>query len=160
MTSVITMTSESGAGEAEPVTAPLPLNTLTPGFGCVYLSSSIRDAECVTTLLRSARIRIYHASRLEDAKAQLKLTDSRVLLTDRIFQGGTWEDALQMTIRLRPSTALVVTARLADERLWLSVLQRGAYDLIPKPFQADELRRILENAHDSSIMGRSLYLTA
>jgi FixJ family two-component response regulator len=45
------------------------------------------------------------------------------------------------------------TARLADERLWIGVLEQGAYDLIQNPFRADELRCILENAHSHATTG-------
>ena len=51
-------------------------------------------------------------------------------------------------------------ARLADERLWLSVLELGAYDLIERPFRGEELRRIIENAHLHSTTTRPRYFTA
>ena len=110
--------------------------------------------------MEAAQIRIYHAAWLDDAEVQLKLTKSRVLLTDTTFKRGNWKDALQMAVGLRPATALVVAARLADERLWIGVLERGAYDLIQKPFQADELRRILENAHNHATTGKPMHMTA
>jgi len=37
--------------------------------------------------------------------------------------------------------------------LWIGVLEQGAYDLIQNPFRADELRRILENAHSHATTG-------
>jgi DNA-binding NtrC family response regulator len=104
-------------------------------------------------MVKSAQIDIHHSTGLEDAKARLTATRSCVLLTDVVFERGTWRDALQMTALL-PRTALVVVSRLLDERLWIGALERGAYDMILKPFQADELRRVLENAcfHSASEM--------
>ncbi len=160
MANFITLTPGETAGEARPETVARSPNILTPSFGCVYLTSSIREAERASALLEPAQIRIYHAARLEDAAARLKLTKSRVLLTDTAYKGGNWKDALQMAVRLRPPTALVVAARLANERLWIGVLELGAYDLIQKPFRADELRRILENAHRHATTGKPLHMTA
>jgi len=145
----------------EPETVARNPNGPIPGFGCVYLTRSVREAELASALVETAQIRIYHATGLDDARTRLKLTRSRVLLADTaIGKGKGWKDALQMAARLRPSTVLVVASRLADERLWLGVLEHGAYDLILKPFQADELRRVLENAHSHAITGGLRHMTA
>jgi DNA-binding response OmpR family regulator len=37
---------------------------------------------------------------------------------------------------------LIVTSRLADDRLWAEALNLGAYDVIAKPFEASEVVRI------------------
>jgi DNA-binding NtrC family response regulator len=160
MTNVITLTPDGTTGDAEPETAARNPNGREPGFGCVYLTSSVREAERASALMEPAQIRIFHAARLEDAEARIKLTRSRVLLTETAFQRGNWKDALQMAARLYPPTALVVAARLADERLWIGVLERGAYDLIQKPFRVDELRRILENAYSHATTGKPRHMTA
>jgi hypothetical protein len=69
------------------------------------------------------------------------------MLTETTFQDGTWEDALARVARSHPRAALVLAAGHADERFWIDVLERGAFDLVAKPFEAGELRRILENAN-------------
>jgi DNA-binding NtrC family response regulator len=148
------------ARDTEPETVGQSPNKLILGFGCVYLTSSIREAERTSALMESALIRIYHAASLRDAEERLKLTRSRILLTNTTFRSGNWKDALQLTVNLRPKTALVLAARLADERLWIGALEHGAYDLIQKPFQADELRRVLENAHQYATTTRPLHMTA
>jgi DNA-binding response OmpR family regulator len=38
---------------------------------------------------------------------------------------------------------LIVTSRLADERLWAEALNLGAWDVLAKPFDADEVIRII-----------------
>ena len=47
---------------------------------------------------------------------------------------------------LRPA-AVVVASEARDERLWVDVLERGAYDFILKPFCAWELNLILKNGY-------------
>jgi len=39
---------------------------------------------------------------------------------------------------------LIVTSRLADERLWAEVLNLGAHDVLAKPFNAEEVVRVLD----------------
>ena len=41
---------------------------------------------------------------------------------------------------------LIVTSRLADERLWAEALNLGAWDVLAKPFEADEVIRIVSIA--------------
>ena len=50
-------------------------------------------------------------------------------------------------ISLLPDPPLfIVTSRLADERLWAEALNLGAWDVLAKPFEADEVIRIVSIA--------------
>ncbi len=116
-------------------------------FSCVFLGCSREDYQLASRLLDAAHIRLHQAGSLEQANFLLGVGDSVVLLTEAAFSGGTWRDALAMKARHHRNAALVVAAEFADERLWLDVLEQGAYDLILKPFVAEELLRILEHAN-------------
>ncbi len=113
----------------------------------------MRVAEIASALVDSVQIHIHRSTTLDHAEARLRATKSQVLLTDIAFERGGWEDALRMVARLPLRTAVVLVSRLADERLWIDALERGAYDLILEPFQADEMRRILGNAHFHATSG-------
>jgi DNA-binding response OmpR family regulator len=43
--------------------------------------------------------------------------------------------------KTRIPTPLIVTSRLADEKLWAEALNLGAYDVLAKPFDLSELVR-------------------
>jgi DNA-binding NtrC family response regulator len=131
----------------------MPDHLKSARFSCVYLTASFRALEIAPSLLDSAQIRIHLSTTLEDAKGRLQATRSQILLTDVTFEKGSWEDALRMAGRLPLRTVVVLAAHVADERLWLDALERGAYDLIFKPFHAEETRRILENAHFRATTG-------
>lgn len=117
-----------------------------PRFSCVVLGCSEEDYRVASRYLDAAQVRVRRASSLEQADLLLADGESRVLLTEAAFPGGTWHDALALKRARHPEATLVVTAGNADERLWLDVLDQGAYDLVLKPFVADELLRILANA--------------
>jgi FixJ family two-component response regulator len=42
--------------------------------------------------------------------------------------------------------SLIVTSRLADDRLWAEALNLGAYDVLAKPFERLELVRSVSSA--------------
>jgi DNA-binding response OmpR family regulator len=125
----------------------MPDNLASLRFSCVYLTFSSCAAEIALALLDSAQIHIHHSTTLDDAEGRLQATRSQILLTDVWFERGSWKDALRMAARLPLRTVVVLVSHIADERLWLDALECGAYDLILKPFHAEEMRRILENAH-------------
>src|SRR5208283_2067101 len=86
-------------------------NTPVQGFSCVYLTSSGPSATLASSMVESAQIHIHHSTGLDDAKARLRPTSSRVLLTDVVPERGNWRDALRMTALL-PRTALVLVSHL------------------------------------------------
>jgi DNA-binding NtrC family response regulator len=129
------------------------------GFDCVFLTSSEPQLQAVSGLLPRAGIRIHHAAVLGQAELLLGATRATVLLTEAKFLNGTWEDAIDM-LRSHPEVAVVVTSALADERLWLDALERGAYDLLAQPFAGEEVRRTLENAHLHATRSGGRYQTA
>jgi DNA-binding NtrC family response regulator len=57
-----------------------------------------------------------------------------------------WQTALQLILNANPSARVVLISRLADSRMWLQVLDRGAYDLLPNPARLEEIRAVVRNA--------------
>jgi hypothetical protein len=49
---------------------------------------------------------------------------------------------------------MVVCSRLADEQLWAEVIQCGAFDLIPEPWDRNEVLRIIRSALESHYTDR------
>jgi len=117
-----------------------------PRFTCVFLGASGEDYQAVARTLDAAHVRMLRASSLAEADLLLADGHCRVLLTEATFPGGTWQDALELKRTRHPGAVLVVTTESAGEGLWLDVLEQGAYDLVLKPFVADELLRVLANA--------------
>jgi CheY-like chemotaxis protein len=59
---------------------------------------------------------------------------------------GTWQQLLDYLSVLPNPPLLIVTSRVADERLWAECLNVGAYDVLAKPFVTSEVIRILSSA--------------
>jgi len=69
-------------------------------------------------------------------------TISIVICEDNLFP-GTWRDMLRHVLQMDDPPILIVTARLADERLWAEALNLGAHDVLATPFDATEVIRIV-----------------
>lgn len=80
------------------------------------------------------------------AAAQPMLPSASVVLCDEELSDGNWRDVLTRIEGLPVAPALVVASHLADEHLWVEVLNRGAYDLLLEPFRAEEVVRTVEGA--------------
>jgi DNA-binding response OmpR family regulator len=65
-----------------------------------------------------------------------------VIVTEADLPDGDWRTVLELA-HCCGGPAVVVTSRLADERLWSEVLHLGGYDVLVQPFDDDEIARVL-----------------
>jgi DNA-binding response OmpR family regulator len=69
-----------------------------------------------------------------------------VAICDTEVPDGDWQDLLRnFQCRQHPPN-LVVSARVADERLWAEVLNLGGYDVLAQPFDRSEVLRVARMA--------------
>jgi CheY-like chemotaxis protein len=59
---------------------------------------------------------------------------------------GTWRELLDLLEQLPEPPFLIVTSRVADERLWAEAINLGAYDVLAKPFDRTEVMRVVSMA--------------
>jgi DNA-binding response OmpR family regulator len=83
---------------------------------------------------------------VEAALSFLRKGSTPVVMSDRDVPGGGWKKILSGLQHLSNPPLLVVTSRLADERLWAEVLNLGGHDVLATPFREKELEWVLENA--------------
>lgn len=87
--------------------------------------------------------RILAAESVPDAIAVLRRHPVQVAIVDRDLPDGTWRTLLDELQRLARPPLLIVTSALADDRLWAEVLNLGAFDVLMKPFDPDEVSRVV-----------------
>jgi len=95
-----------------------------------------------------------------EAIAYLKRKMVPVIVCERDLPDGGWQDILERTTRAAKPPALIVTSRLADERLWADVLDRGGYNVLLKPYQPLEVLRDIGLAWQQWRWGRERPRTA
>jgi DNA-binding NtrC family response regulator len=79
-----------------------------------------------------------------DALDENPVVDVIVLNLEKPF-----EQVFELLPKLKarfPETEIVFVTRFDDETLWVEAIQRGAYDLLPRPLDPLELSRILLRA--------------
>jgi len=91
-------------------------------------------------------LELYQADDLASAGEVLNSKEIGVVICEREMSPHTWIDMLEHLRLLRYAPPLIVTSRLADERLWAEALNLGAYDVLAKPFQGTELIRAVNLA--------------
>jgi DNA-binding response OmpR family regulator len=79
------------------------------------------------------------ASTLSEAQQALVTHHTHVVICDRKLPDGDWKDILETVNALPNGPQLIVTSKDADDRLWAEVLNRGAWDVLVKPFHPKEV---------------------
>ena len=115
--------------------------------GVLFVSPHPEDANRLSQILGPLPVEFEHVADLEQARLKLRLEPYPVILTDADLPDGAWPDVLDLAQRVSPASRVIVTARVADARLWIDALGRGVFDLLAQPFYPSEVRRILANAY-------------
>ena len=76
-----------------------------------------------------------------NARAVIHAREICVVICECDLSPGLWIDMLEEWRPLHGAPPLIVTSRLADERLWAEALNLGAYDVLAKPFERREVVR-------------------
>jgi DNA-binding response OmpR family regulator len=77
------------------------------------------------------------------AERRLRRGPIGVVLCERDLSDGCWQDLLEAGRRLEKPPSFIVCSRLADELLWSKVLNLGGYDVLIKPFEREEVIRVV-----------------
>jgi len=117
---------------------------------CVVLSSKRSEFTFLKNIFRLAGLRLHHAANLVDADVLLALTHSTVLLTDVLFDGAGWRDAVRLVRERHPLVPVLVIADPADYPLLAQLYDCGAAGAIWKPFQFEAVRRQIRVLHEAS----------
>jgi DNA-binding NtrC family response regulator len=90
--------------------------------------------------------RLFETRGARRALAWLKRNAVQVVMAEGRTAGSDWQKLLDDLRDLPDPPQLVVTSRIADDHLWSEVLNRGGYDVLPRPLDRDELERVVDGA--------------
>jgi DNA-binding NtrC family response regulator len=113
----------------------------TEAITILSVSPHEHDHSPVKGLFANSRWTVLTASNISTARALLQEHDTSVVVCECDLMPGTWIDMLNHIQAVPNPPSLIVTSRLADDRLWTEALNRGAYDVLTKPFERTELLR-------------------
>jgi DNA-binding NtrC family response regulator len=90
-------------------------------------------------MLEHSRWTLIEASTVEEAAATLRQSLAVVLICEAELPDGTWVELLNHAQSLSSPPPVIVTARYADDDLWMKVLNRGGYNVLGRPFSEREV---------------------
>ena len=99
------------------------------------------DHSSLGQIFRRSRWIIDTCHSFREACAVLQQNSVPVVLCDESLPDGSWRDLLERASQSDNPPPVIVTSRLADDRLWSEVLSLGGYDLLCKPFRQSEVFR-------------------
>ncbi|SPE38900.1 hypothetical protein SBA3_30015 [Candidatus Sulfopaludibacter sp. SbA3] len=126
-------------GVKKPPGLVIALNTvLSVSPGHEDCASLVRIFKSEWTVIASATV--------ASAFSVLREIPLPIVICDCDISSGTWGEMLDHISFLPDPPLLIVASRLADERLWAEALNLGAWDVLAKPFDAGEVKRIVNIA--------------
>jgi DNA-binding response OmpR family regulator len=81
-----------------------------------------------------------------DALVHLARRRTAVVICERDVPDADWKHVLSELAELQDPPLLIVTSRWADDYLWAEVLNLGGYDVLMKPFDQNEVVRVISLA--------------
>ena len=115
------------------------------GFPLLVVSGDEQDHSSLHRILQ-LDCQLYRAAGRRDALSSIRRFRPWVVVCDQILADGDWRDLLNDLQSEQQMPPLIVSSRVADDRLWAEVLNLGGYDLLTKPFAATEVSRVVRLA--------------
>ncbi len=97
-------------------------------------------------IFRDAGWRLLEAPDRRRALDCLERQPVQVVISEEDGPQWHWKWLLSDLRRLAHPPQLIVTSRNADDYLWAEVLNIGGYDVLPQPFNRDEVERVVAAA--------------
>jgi DNA-binding NtrC family response regulator len=91
----------------------------------------------------------------DEALAKLDEAPFDLVLTDlALGRGPSGMDVLRASKKLRPETVVVMITAHGSEKIAVEAMKAGAEDYVPKPFDNDEIRLVVQRALDRTRLER------
>jgi DNA-binding response OmpR family regulator len=105
------------------------------------------DRPLLQSVFRDLGWRLLEAADRRRAMQCLERDSVDVVIAESDLPYWNWKKVLNDIRRLAAPPQLIVTSRTADDYLWAEVLNFGGYDVLPQPFDRDEVERVIAAAH-------------
>jgi DNA-binding response OmpR family regulator len=112
----------------------------------LFVSPNDEDHRALIHILRPAGWSLDSAFSWVEAIKSLEAEPAPVVIVERDLPDGNWKTLHNRLMQMPFPPKLIVTCRLADERLWAEVLNLGGFDVLAQPFCAREVLRSVNSA--------------
>lgn len=112
----------------------------------------IRDGSA--RILKRIGFQVKTASRGDEALEMLAKEPTAILLLDLKMPGMDGMEVFERVREMDPSILVIIITGFATVETAIEAMKNGAYDFIPKPFEPDQLRIVMNRAWDKIRMMR------
>lgn len=109
----------------------------------VAITQQADDSAALQQIARDYRWRISIVGGSDAAITALKEQPTPLVICDRDLPDEDWRAVLAKIAALPQAVCVLLASSVADDYLWRQVLQHHGYDVVTKPFHAEELRRVV-----------------
>lgn len=106
--------------------------------------------EVIVEALAHLHYDVREAATAADAVTMAQVERPDAILLDMVLPDASGTETLDRLRTVRPDVPIIMVTANADEALARDTLTRGAFDYIMKPFNVEQLERVLEAAIASS----------
>jgi len=110
--------------------------------------------EFLEIMLTRAGYEVSSAADTPQAVAAAQQGDFDLVITDIRMPGGGGLEVLRRVKEICPETIVIMISAFASAETAVEAMKQGAYDYIPKPFNVDEVRLIIQNALERRALER------
>jgi DNA-binding NtrC family response regulator len=105
--------------------------------------------------LEGQSVKVCHASSCREASHLLQYSNPpHLIFTDTMLPDGTWADVVGLAANAPVRVNVIVVARLVDIRLYVDVIERGAFDFLAPPFVPSDLAHVVRCAVENIVSRR------
>jgi DNA-binding response OmpR family regulator len=112
----------------------------------LLISPFDEDHQHLAGILKHSNWQQHDVRTKREAFAFLRENVTPVAICESALPDGTWQDVLGRLDRMQCPPMLVVTSRIADDRLWSEVLNLGGYNVLAKPLNMKEVFHVAGTA--------------
>jgi DNA-binding NtrC family response regulator len=115
----------------------------------LFVGAAEGDGLSLGAILRDSGWQLHGARNCQEALEFLDQHRISVVLSEAELPDGNWRELLNSMAKLAAPPNLVVSSRLADDRLWAEVLNLGGFDVLMTPFETEEVLRVTFGARQN-----------
>ena len=105
--------------------------------------------------LEKLAVRVGRARTLAEACHVLSAANLPLLVfTESELPDANWADVVSLSARVASPVSVIVVGQEIDTKLYVSVIEGGAYDFMAPPFEALDLEHVVRCAADNALMRR------
>ena len=102
--------------------------------------------ESLKQTLRSLSVEVYSVGTCRDAVNRITQTNPHLVFTECALRDGSWVSFLDLAEVANEPFNVIVVGAIPNIELYVSVMERGAFDYVAPPFEQERISSVLRSA--------------